>query len=78
MNQDLELWCVATSTGDVTCLMRTCCSGAELQVVAQGSVVLRELYPMKTDLYERARMLEAEYRHGATGLRSLEAWRNQQ
>jgi hypothetical protein len=42
--------------------MITCCSGAELQLIEGETVVLRELYPMKSDLYERARALEAEYR----------------
>jgi hypothetical protein len=57
-----ELWRV----NDTCCLMVTCCAGAELQVRVGDAVVLRELYPLKTDLYERARDLEAEYRSRAT------------
>jgi hypothetical protein len=54
-----ELW----RAGDVTCLMVSCCSGAELQVRrgADDAIVLRELYPTKSDLYERARDLRAEF-----------------
>jgi hypothetical protein len=52
------LWRVA----DVECLMDSCCSGAELQIRrADGEILLRELYPTKSDLYERARMLREEY-----------------
>ena len=58
---DREMW----RTTRFACVMISCCSGAELQIKQRdGSqdVVLRELYPSKSDLYERARMLEAEYR----------------
>ena len=52
--------------GEVECVMISCCSGAELQVrrvaPTNDCIVLRELYPTKSDLYERARMLEHEYR----------------
>jgi len=47
--------------------MVSCCSGAELQIRKnpQSSndqeIVLRELYPTKSDLYERARELALEY-----------------
>jgi hypothetical protein len=49
--------------------MITCCAGAELQVIDGDTIVLRELYPMKSDLYERARALESEYRE--MGIESL-------
>ena len=55
-----NLWTVS----GFCCLMISCCAGAELQVRrADGSeeIVLRELYPTKSDLYERARSLQAEY-----------------
>jgi hypothetical protein len=46
--------------------MASCCSGAELQLrKVDGEVLLRELYPTKSDLYERARMLAAEFGHDA-------------
>jgi hypothetical protein len=58
MNQDeRELWRV----GNIECVMISCCSGAELQVRRGGAIVLRELYPTKSDLYERARDLKGEY-----------------
>lgn len=62
MNDERQLWRV----GGVACVMVSCCAGAELQIRrdagATGSeIVLRELYPTKSDLYERARELEAEY-----------------
>ena len=41
--------------------MISCCSGAELQVRTPDGILLRELYPSKSDLYERARMLKSEY-----------------
>jgi len=60
--EDRELWRI----GPFTCVMVTCCAGAELQIRKESEgdsdVVLRELYPMKSDLYERARDLEVEYR----------------
>jgi hypothetical protein len=58
---DRELWRI----GPVTCVMVSCCAGAELQIRKESEgdteVLLRELYPMKSDLYERARDLEAAY-----------------
>ena len=47
--------------------MVSCCSGAELQIrksltsARDEEIVLRELYPSKSDLYERARDLATEY-----------------
>ena len=41
--------------------MVSCCTGAELQIRSDGDIVLRELYPMKSDLYERASDLKMEY-----------------
>jgi len=59
MDNDVKhLWQV----GDRECVMVSCCSDAELQVRRLGEVILRELYPLKSDLYERARALEAEFR----------------
>lgn len=63
---DRRLWQV----GEYVCVMISCCSGAELQIRrrdAAEDVVLRELYPTKTDLFERARALEGHYRFGAKG-----------
>ena len=45
--------------------MISCCSGAELQVRHGERVVLRELYPHKGTLYERANQLQAGYREPA-------------
>ena len=68
MSQDHDrlIWGLRDAARGVECVMITCCGGAELQLRADGAVILRELYPTKSDLYERARMLEAEYR--AAGL----------
>jgi hypothetical protein len=57
-----QLWRV----GRFTCVMVSCCAGAELQVRESpdgqaDEMVLRELYPTKSDLYERARDLQSEY-----------------
>jgi hypothetical protein len=58
MNQDeRELW----RLGDFECVMISCCTGAELQVRRGDAIVLRELYPTKSDLYERARDLQEQY-----------------
>ena len=58
MDQDeRQLW----RAGDVECAMISCCSGAELQVRRGNAIVLRELYPTKSDLYERACDLRREY-----------------
>jgi len=65
MTGDRELWHLSAESPAVTCWMITCCDGAELQVIEGGTIVVRELYPMKSDLYERARALEAEYREKA-------------
>lgn len=54
--------------GNVACVMVSCCAGAELQLRRdtehgpQGDydVILRELYPTKSDLYERSRELRRE------------------
>ena len=56
-NDERALWTV----GRVDCVMISCCAGAELQVRSGGEILLRELYPTKSDLYERARDLEREY-----------------
>ena len=57
IDEERELWRV----GQVHCVMVSCCSGAELQVRRDDQILLRELYPMKSDLYERARDLRDEY-----------------
>jgi hypothetical protein len=55
---DRVIW----TAGDVVCVMISCCSGAELQLRRNDEILLRELYPSKSDLYERASMLKADYR----------------
>jgi hypothetical protein len=52
-----ELW----RSGAFACVMVSCCSGAELQIRRDEDVILRELYPSKSDLYERARDLRRVY-----------------
>jgi hypothetical protein len=62
-SHERQLW----QHGPFACVMVSCCSGAELQIRKQSDVandeeiILRELYPTKSDLYERARELAAEY-----------------
>jgi hypothetical protein len=59
MNSDeRRLW----SIGALECVMVSCCAGAELQVRSGDRIMVRELYPTKSDLYERARGLEVQYR----------------
>ena len=60
-SDDQVLWEVPTGDSTTACLMVSCCGGAELQVVraAHGDeeIVLRELYPDRSSVYERAREL---------------------
>jgi hypothetical protein len=63
MNDERALW----TLGQLDCVMISCCAGAELQVRSGDRIVLRELYPTKSDLYERARQLEADYRAREAG-----------
>ena len=63
MDEERILWRLS----NLECVLISCCAGAELQVRRvdgheTAEVVVRELYPTKSDLYERARMLEREYR----------------
>jgi hypothetical protein len=69
-DEERQLWRV----GDLECVMISCCAGAELQLreirlkpdaAEDREIVLREMYPMKTDLYERARELRAEHERGS-------------
>ena len=46
------------------CVMVSCCGGAELQVIralnGDEEIILRELYPDRASVYERARELQAD------------------
>lgn len=59
------LWTIATAEATTSCVMVSCCAGAELQVVRlhHGSeeIVLRELYPDHATVYERARHLRSDW-----------------
>jgi hypothetical protein len=59
------LWEVSKGEITTTCVMVSCCGGAELQVLraAHGDeeIVLRELYPDRSSLYERARELQSQH-----------------
>ena len=57
IDEERQLWRI----GDLECVMISCCAGAELQIRRPETILLRELYPTKSDLYERARDLRAEY-----------------
>lgn len=79
------LWELQTTGHRTYCVMRSCCSGAELQIrrldaptgpsasaekrgeshPEQAVTLVRELYPTKSDLYERARALAVEYQHSS-------------
>ena len=54
-DEERQLWKI----GDIECVMLSCCAGAELQMRTKGEITLRELYPMKSDLYERAQQLKS-------------------
>jgi hypothetical protein len=70
VNQDeYPLWRIA----DTECVMISCCTGAELQIRRGDVIELRELYPAKSDLYDRARDLRIEYQlESATKTRNHE------
>jgi len=66
MNRDHHvLWEVSDGEAVTVCVMVSCCGGAELQVVraerGDEEIVLRELYPDRSSVYERARELQAEH-----------------
>ena len=59
------LWSVSTRDTTMACVMVSCCAGAELQVlrstgVGDEEILLRELYPDRDSVYERARELRTE------------------
>ena len=60
IDEERQLWQV----GELECVMIACCAGAELQIRRPDTIVLRELYPTKSDLYERAQGLKVEYEAG--------------
>jgi hypothetical protein len=66
VNRDHQvLWTVASGATKTACVMVSCCGGAELQVLrstdaGDEQILLRELYPDRSTLYERARELHAE------------------
>ena len=65
MNRDQHvLWEVSNGETTTACVMVSCCAGAELQILrsthGDEQIVLRELYPDRSSLYERARELQAE------------------
>ena len=71
MSDHHVLWEVSGEDATTSCIMVSCCSGAELRIVRTRSgdddVVLRELYPDRSSLYERARELRAEWEPHSTG-----------
>jgi hypothetical protein len=58
-------WQIAQGETTTVCVMVSCCGGAELQIVralhGDEEIVLRELYPDRSSLYERARELQSEW-----------------
>jgi hypothetical protein len=51
------IWREQRGDEEVLCVMVSCCAGAELQLRRGDAVALRELYPDKSALYERADQL---------------------
>ena len=62
MNDRRVIWERHTAGSRTACVMISCCAGAELQILrtrnGDEEIVLRELYPDRTSLYERARELD--------------------
>ena len=71
MNRDERvLWELHAAEATTACVMVSCCAGAELQVVrstgmGDEQIILRELYPDRDSLYERARELRTELAQGS-------------
>jgi len=66
MDDERVLWTLPAGDAVLECVLVSCCTGAELQIRRrvgsdEASIVIRELYPLKSDLYARARMLRANY-----------------
>ena len=64
-NDQRVLWTLQAGESTTECIMVSCCAGAELQVIRSSpagteQMVLRELYPDRDSLYERARELRGE------------------
>ena len=61
MNDRRVIWERHTAGGRTACVMISCCAGAELQIVrtrnGDEEIVLRELYPDRSSLSERAHEL---------------------
>jgi len=69
MNSDHRVLWELQGAAHTACVMVSCCTGAELQLVRRTpggdeEIVLRELYPDRDALYERARELRAEMGSG--------------
>ena len=62
-NDETVLW-TCDGPPAISCVMISCCSGAELQVREGEAIVVRELYPDKSTLYERAEQLRPGSRTG--------------
>ena len=54
------LWRLRNEGAETRCLLVSCCSGAELQLVEDETLILRELYPDRSSLHERARELRRD------------------
>lgn len=67
---DILLWREGDEQGEQECVMISCCSGAELQVRRGEEILLRELYPDKSTLYDRAADLRAALLHRRVIMRS--------
>jgi hypothetical protein len=58
-SDETELWREPEGKTDRVCVMISCCTGAELQIRKGDAILLRELYPDKATLYERAAELRS-------------------
>jgi hypothetical protein len=54
MRDETELWREIRDGLERVCVMISCCSGAELQIRRGDEIELRELYPDRATVYERA------------------------
>jgi hypothetical protein len=70
-DDERRIWRIERENGAIEAVMVSCCTGAELQIrraLPNGEILLRELYPTKSDLYERAADLKIEYERAQAAL----------
>jgi hypothetical protein len=61
MISESVLWHVQCGAVAVRCTVTSGCSGVDVQVIADGTIIRRERYPDRSVACERARAIRREY-----------------